>query len=166
MMELKYNNKIYKFNALDSFDNLIQRADLIGLPLKFWQELFMMKDNECNPLYLSKILNKTIDWYDNSKHVNSFIYKGITSWLDKNTRVGLMNLANCSNVPIQLVLENQIVELTPEELKQYLAALEIYASKCYINTAKHKLKASELHSVEDIVNYDYTVGYPDKLVIE
>ena len=42
------------------------------------------------------ILLAKINFYDNSEAVNSFIVNGIDFWLDKNTRVGLAHLANCT----------------------------------------------------------------------
>ena len=44
-----------------------------------------------------------------------------------------------------------------------LSSLELYALNCYNVTAKHKVAIEGLTNIEDIINYDYTVGYPDKL---
>ena len=44
-----------------------------------------------------------------------------------------------------------------------LSALELYALECYNVTAAHKAAVSALESVEDIVAYDYTENYPEKL---
>lgn len=44
-----------------------------------------------------------------------------------------------------------------------LSALELYALKCYNKTAEHKVNIENMTSVEDIVNYNFTEGYPDKL---
>ena len=46
---------------------------------------------------------------------------------------------------------------------QLLSALEMYALECFNVTAAHKAAVSELESVEDVLAYDYTAGYPSKL---
>ena len=44
-----------------------------------------------------------------------------------------------------------------------LYAIENYASACYDNTQKHIAEIEKLEIKEDIENYDFTVGYPEKL---
>jgi hypothetical protein len=43
--------------------------------------------------------------------------------------------------------------------------LEVYAGKCFVNTTQHLLAIKELRTVEDVVNYDYTSGYPNKITL-
>ena len=42
--------------------------------------------------------------------------------------------------------------------------LEVYAKKCYNTTEEHKVNVSNLQSVDEVNNYDYKSGYPDKLI--
>jgi hypothetical protein len=44
-----------------------------------------------------------------------------------------------------------------------LLDLEIYASKCFDNTQRHLYNVTQLQTIEDINNYDYTLDYPEKL---
>jgi hypothetical protein len=44
-----------------------------------------------------------------------------------------------------------------------LNAIEVYASKCYDQTQYHLSEVNKLTSIEEIRNYDYKVGYPEKL---
>jgi len=44
-----------------------------------------------------------------------------------------------------------------------LSSLEIYALECYNQTATHKAAVEALTTAEEINNYDYTTGYPEKL---
>ena len=46
---------------------------------------------------------------------------------------------------------------------QLLYAIEIYASKCYDQTQYHIAEVMKLDSLEEIKEYDYTVGYPEIL---
>ena len=41
----------------------------------------------------------------------------------------------------------------------------MYALECYNKTAEHKNNVEALTAIDDIVSYDYTKGYPEKLEI-
>ena len=47
--------------------------------------------------------------------------------------------------------------------KQMLVALEVYAGDALNVTEAHKAAVNALNNVEDVDNYDYMTGYPDKL---
>jgi hypothetical protein len=67
---------------------------------------------------------------------------------------------------IEMVVGDEVLKLTPEFVKQFILQLEAYAYKCYVNTAKHLAAASMINNSEDILKYDFTTGYPDKIVLE
>jgi hypothetical protein len=46
---------------------------------------------------------------------------------------------------------------------QMLYAIEIYASECYDNTQLHLANVETLSTLDSILEYDYTTGYPEKL---
>lgn len=46
---------------------------------------------------------------------------------------------------------------------QMLSALELYALDCYNVTAQHKANVEALTTKEEVEEYDYTTGYPEKL---
>lgn len=112
-------------------------------------------------------LIKQVEKYDTSENVNSFILNGIGVWLDKDTRVGLMNSLtiekNAGKEESTLWFNNICITINCEAAIQMLSALELYALNCYNVTAQHKVAISELKDLEDVINYDYTSGYPDKL---
>ena len=116
--------------------------------------------------YYPIILTEKIKAYDSSDAVNSFLFKGQSMWLDKATRVGLMHLANCSTSNLQVVLADEILTLSVEKVKEFLTRLEVYAGQCYLQTQKHIQAVKELNNAEDFINYDYTTGYPEKIVLE
>ena len=105
--------------------------------------------------------------YDQSEDVNSFTLQGKTMWLPKETRVGLVNSVtiekNAGKETTTLWFGGERYELPVDTALQMLAALELYALECYNVTAAHKAAVSALESVEDVVAYDYTQGYPEKL---
>ena len=162
-MIMVLNNQNYFINKDSSLESLLIRKDLCILSLKDWYVLLQQKDGIVFPKTLKKILIHKINEYDVSSNVNSFIINGTPFWLDKNTRVGLMHLANCSQDNIELVLGDRVLTIPVDVAKSFLAQLEVYAGKCYLQTQKHLLAAEKLHTIEDIINYDYTAGYPDKI---
>ena len=105
--------------------------------------------------------------YDTSDAVNSFTLQGKQMWLPKETRVGLVNSItiekNAGKEVTGLWHDGVRYELPVDTALQMLAALELYALECYNVTAAHKAAVSALESVEDIVAYDYTQNYPEKL---
>lgn len=114
------------------------------------------------------VLNELME-YDSSDEVNSFLLNDRKVWLDKNTRVGLMNstsIQKSAGVEIStLWLDTIKLEISCDEVIQLLGALELYALECFNKTAEHKKDILELTTVEEIINYDYTAGYPEKLNI-
>lgn len=108
-----------------------------------------------------------IETYDTSAAVNSFTLQGKQMWLSKETRVGLVNSVtiekNAGKETTTLWFDGAKYELPVDTALQMLAALELYALECYNVTAAHKAAISALESVEDIVAYDYTENYPEKL---
>lgn len=162
-MEFIYNNKTYYINKRDNLSQLLAREELLELPLSAWKDLFLLKDGYVDRSKLFTVLNALIKHYDSSLAVNSFLFNGNSLWLDKATRVGLVNLVNSSTDEVTLVLGNQLISFPVNVAKQFLAALEVYAGDCYVNTEKHKIAIKELKTIDDIINYDYTTGYPEKL---
>ena len=45
-----------------------------------------------------------------------------------------------------------------------LNALELYALDCYNVTQAHLVAVNNMNFAEQIENYDYAVGYPNKLI--
>ena len=105
--------------------------------------------------------------YDQSEDVNSFTLQSKTMWLPKETRVGLVNSVtiekNAGKETTVLWFGGERYELPVDTALQMLSALELYALECYNVTAAHKAAVNALESVEDVVAYDYTQGYPEKL---
>ena len=108
-----------------------------------------------------------IDRYDSSSSVNSFLLNGMEVWLDKATRVGLMNSTSIAKAMGQakttLWLGRYQLEVDCDKAIQLLSALEMYALECFNVTAAHKKAVSELTTVEEVLNYDFKTGYPEKL---
>ena len=105
--------------------------------------------------------------YDTSSSVNGFILNGLLVWLDKATRVGLMNSTTIAKAAGQktttLWLGGIKLVVDCDKAIQLLSALEMYALECFNVTASHKQAVSELTTIEEVEAYDYKAGYPKML---
>ena len=112
----------------------------------------------------------TIEAYDTSPAVNGFILNGERVWLDKATRVGLMNSTSIAKAmgktTTTLWFGGMQIEVNCDKAIGLLSALEMYALECFNVTAAHKKAVAELNTVEDVLGYDYTQGYPEQLKME
>ena len=105
--------------------------------------------------------------YDTSDKVNGFMLNGLLVWLDKATRVGLMNSTTIAKASGQetttLWLGGMKLVVDCDKAIQLLSALEMYALECFNVTASHKQAVSELTTIEEVEAYDYKAGYPKML---
>ena len=150
-----------------SLDTIVKNDDLLSeLEMETLQDTMQrILGNPATHLYVP-ILLKKIEQYDRSENVNSFIYKGNKYWLDKQQRSCMKTVAESGLSEVEVVLNNTSVILSSEFVKQFILQLEAYAYKCYVNTAKHLQAAAALSNPEDALKYDYTTGYPDKIILE
>lgn len=108
--------------------------------------------------------------YDASPAVNGFVLNGSLVWLDKATRVGLMNSTNIAkatgsaNTTLWLGGERMVVPC--DKAIQLLSALEMYALGCFNVTASHKAAVEAMTTLDEVLAYDYTQGYPERLKME
>lgn len=105
--------------------------------------------------------------YDTSDKVNGFMLNGLLVWLDKATRVGLMNSTTIAKAAGQetttLWLGGLKLVVDCDKAIQLLSALEMYALECFNVTASHKAAVGELKTIEEVEVYDYKTGYPKML---
>ena len=105
--------------------------------------------------------------YDTSDKVNGFVLNGAVVWLDKATRVGLMNSTTIAKASGQetttLWLGGMKLVVDCDKAIQLLSAVEMYALECFNVTASHKQAVSELTTIEEVEAYDYKSGYPKML---
>ena len=105
--------------------------------------------------------------YDTSSSVNGFMLNGLLVWLDKATRVGLMNSTTIAKAAGQqtttLWLGGLKLVVDCDKAIQLLSALEMYALECFNVTASHKAAVGELTTIKEVEAYDYKAGYPKML---
>ena len=161
-MIVKYNNTEY--NIPNYLNQIEEGGDLMSLPLKIWLEYFTRLTGQGNIAFMKKVLKYQIMKQDSK--VNVFSFRGKDYWWDKNTRIGLNRLANSGKNSYEIVFGTDIVEISKDELQKLLNQLEIYANKCFVNTHKHLNAIETLNTPLELIEYNYTLGYPDKVVME
>lgn len=112
---------------------------------------------------------KELTAHDASAVVNSFSVNSTTAWFDKATRVGLMNSTtiakNLGHKTTTLWLGDAKLDLDCDMAIELLSKIEMYALECYNRTAAHRQAIEELTDIADVLQYDFKVGYPNKLEI-
>lgn len=105
--------------------------------------------------------------YDSSKEVNGFYIGGQEMWFDKATRAGLKNRFDAEiakgRTNTTLWYEGTPFNLELTDAVPMLNDIELYASACYDNTQLHISNVKAMEDIESLKNYDYRIGYPDKL---
>ena len=105
--------------------------------------------------------------YDTSDKVNGFVLNGALVWLDKATRVGLMNSTTIAKAAGQetttLWLGGVKLVVDCDKAILLLSALEMYALECFNVTASHKAAVGELTTIKEVEAYNYKAGYPKML---
>lgn len=131
-----------------------------------WVEYVHIEHKKTIEEYKNEKINE-IKCYDESSLVNEFYIQGIPVWLDKTTRVGLKlrfeSEIAMGKTETSLWYNDTKFPLSLENAMQMLFAIELYASACYDNTHYHISQVNVLENIDDIKNYDYTIGYPEKL---
>ena len=157
----RYSINDFGIDVITQKEDLISELDMNTLPETLHRVLGVYPTHLYQPILLKKI-----ELYDRSSEVNSFIYKGNKYWLDKQQRSCMKTVAESGLPEIEVVIGNDSLVLPSEFVKNFILNLEAYAYKCYVTTNKHLQKAQSLSDLEDIINYDYTAGYPEKITLE
>jgi hypothetical protein len=132
---------------------------------KEYQEPVPTDEEKLEEVKAEKIAEITA--YDTSSSVNGFVLNGLLVWLDKATRVGLMNSTTIAKAAGQetttLWLGGIKLVVDCDKAIQLLSVLEMYALECFNVTASHKATVNELTTIEEVEAYDYKTGYPKML---
>ena len=138
---------------------------LIKAGYKEYQEPVPTEEEKLEQAKVEKTAEITA--YDTSDKVNGFMLNGLLVWLDKATRVGLMNSTTIAKAAGQqtttLWLGGIKLVVDCDKAIQLLSALEMYALECFNVTASHKAAVNELTTIEEVEAYDYKTGYPKML---
>lgn len=119
---------------------------------------------------IEDVLNEKIEqieMYNVSENVDRFYINDKPMWLNRELRNSLMSRFNAEKITgveiTNIWYDGEHFSLPVDNAISMLINLEIYASQCFDNTQKHLYAVKQLTDIEDIINYDYTTGYPEKL---
>lgn len=120
---------------------------------------------QANELVKEQVIAEIND-YDKSSDVNSFYINGERCWLDKDTRVGLVNSINAQKqagyTETTIWIGNKSFTIDISTALQMLNTIEIYAAGCFNSTASHIANVKEMTTAEEAFGYDYKCKYPTK----
>lgn len=111
---------------------------------------------------------KALYVYDKSGAVNEFFYNGEQMWFPLTKRQGANGAIQAREIlgqsEMTYTLDNGVQLTLPLQTWRYLLAMvEVYAQDCYNVTASHAANIKRLANVEEVMEYDFTTGYPDKI---
>lgn len=119
---------------------------------------------------------REIERYDSSPEVNICYIKTsgskLSYWANKSERSSLKSavndciIMNRNTYRLDLRDLGLSVDIDCNKLLEMLSALEVYAIDCYNKTTDHIFNINGLTTIEEIENYDYREGYPEKLIFE
>ena len=108
-----------------------------------------------------------IEHYDSSDNVEQFTINDIPMWLGHELRQQIRTSADAYSAlghETMTKVFNGIEFTFPIVVWiQMLNALEVYAAEALNTTERHKNNVSSLTDIQDVIDYDYTTGYPLKL---
>lgn len=108
-----------------------------------------------------------INEYDVSENVNSFSINGESGWIDRNTRVALLHaldvVEQSGGTTYTVWFNDNPLTLDITTIKQFLTSLELYAIEALNVTNTHIREVKQLQSIQEVENYDITLGYPQKI---
>lgn len=107
-----------------------------------------------------------LEAYDQSE-VNSFSVNGKDMWLDHDVRqqlrISLDALSQAGRENVTKWFDGSEYTYPIDVWYYMLAQVEVYASDALNVTESHKAAINAMTSVSEVEEYNYTVGYPDKL---
>ena len=156
----------------------------VEISVEYWQELLdgqssgkeikentdgypILVEHEYTIDELKEMKIAEINAYDKSDAVNSFTLAGKQIWLDKDTRVGLVNSIGIEkesgrmNTTLWYNAEKYVIPV--DTALQMLNRLELYALDCYNVTQSHIAAVKSLSDAGQVEAYNYKTGYPEQL---
>lgn len=108
-----------------------------------------------------------IDNYDASPAVEEFDINGSPMWLGHELRQQIRTSADAYEAlgydTMTKVFNSVEFTFPISAWRQMLNALEVYAAEALNTTERHKNAVEALNDIQDVIDYDYTTGYPIKL---
>lgn len=133
-----------------------------------WQPYVAPEPTEAEKLEAAKAEKLLqIDNYDASPNVEEFTINGNPMWLGHELRQQIRTSADAyealGHETMTKVFNGVEFTFPIEQWRQMLNALEVYAAEALNATERHKNNINAMDNIQDVIDYDYTTGYPLKL---
>lgn len=131
-------------------------------------EVINLKLDEVSLDEIKSIKLNELEIWDNSENVNSFTINNIISaWFTPTERTNYKNSIESAKLlgidELSLFIKDTLITLETSKAELLLASLQLYADSCFIVTQSHKNNINKLETIEEVKDYDFKVGYPEKL---
>lgn len=155
---------------IDSFLKAVEEQHLAIATNEELIEILTFFQSENDVESWRAIRKHQIKGYDQTEKVNCFFLAGQPLWLDKATRVGLVNSISAEKRDgcemTDLWFGNIMIQLPVDDALSKLDKIELYAKNCYNVTAKHIAEIEQINKLKDLQCYDITAEYPPFLQLE
>lgn len=109
-----------------------------------------------------------IEAYDASDSIEEFTINGVSMWLGHELRQQIRTSAEAYEAlgmdEMTKVFNGTEFTFPITVWRQMLNMLEVYAAEALNTTERHKNTVTAMTRRKDVEDYDYTIGYPEKLV--
>lgn len=126
----------------------------------------LLKEDDIKHIKTSKI--EEIERYANSASINNFTINEIQTWFSPIERSNYKQSVDSAKLldvnTVSFFVNDTLLEVPTEELDKMLARIKLYIDQCAIVTKQHILAVEKMEDIEEIKNYDFTIGYPEKLI--
>lgn len=130
------------------------------------QQERVMTEQETLESERRKVMN-SIDSYDRSSSVNTFMLNGHSRWIDSDLRNKISYAASAlrhgGEDKIDIWFGTEKVTLSCDDAIDMLNKIEVYAKRTNDVTHRHKAELLALSTLDEVKSYDFQVGYPTPL---
>lgn len=111
-------------------------------------------------------MKRNIDRY-HLNEIHQFTINGDETWFDFNQRTEYrQNIESARRLgydTTQFYVDDNIYTVNIDEFEKCLDRIQVYNNECDIIAKNHELTVDSLETIEEVDNYDYMAGYPERL---
>lgn len=154
-------------NSISAFLDTVSQSHIALATTEEITEILHYFHSENDIEAWKSIRKAQVQGYDSSNRVNRFYLGDLPLWLDKATRVGLVNSItiekNAKRSQTCLWFEGHNIHMSVDTALNALFQLELYALDCYNVTAQHLVTIEKSDTVNQLRLFDITADYPEIL---
>jgi hypothetical protein len=105
--------------------------------------------------------------YESSEDVKNIFIGEFDGWLDKSERAGItlrLDAESSKGLKDTIIwFGDNEVKMSIKDAISMMYDIEIYSSLCYDTVKRHIKNINKLTTIEELENYDFRSGYPEKI---